>query len=279
MPQSTCVVVFADGTPCPRFRKYADGTCAACYTWALRNPGKPLSSRLPAARVQSSTCLVTFGNGKACARPARYAPGWCVNCWKWSREHARDPQGRPYLRSPGELRAALDAAARATGEECVILDGLAYRWTTNLVGGGQINAARAVWILAEGDPGDLSVLHTCHRGEEGCISRAHLYLGDQARNMADMVAAGRASNGSRGEGFPLHKLTRGQVAEIRARYVKGARYPDPGSARAVAEAFGIHRDYVPELARGKRWAWLGEESAHGQSSTATAQVTHVVATT
>lgn len=279
MPKSTCVVVFADGSPCSRPRKYASGLCDACDNWSRRNPGKDPCSRLPKARVQSAVCLVTFADGAACGRPARYAPGWCVNCWKWSREHGRSPQGRPSLRSPGELRAALDAAARATGEECVILDGLAYRWTTGLVGGQQMNAARAVWILAEGDPGEAFVLHTCHRGEEGCISRAHLYAGTPAQNMTDMVEAGRATTATRGEGNGLHKLTRTQVEEIRARYVKGARYPHPGSARAVAEAYGIHRDYVPELARGKRWAWLAEESAHGQSSICAAQVTQVVATT
>lgn len=280
MAQITCVVMVANGTPCPNGRKYANGWCASCYRWSRSNGGADPSGRVPKGRVKSVICVVTFDNGTQCVRGARYAPGWCVNCWKWSREHGADPQGRPHMRSNGELRAALHQAARPTDSECVILDGLGYRWVTDLANGRMINAARAVWILTYGDPGEAYVLHTCHRGEEGCISIRHLYLGNQARNMMDMAEAGRSSTASRGELSPRAKLTQDQVLDIRSRYVPRARHPHPGSARALAEEFGISVGYVPGLAAAERWAWLeADGAAHAHTETLMAQTVHVVATT
>lgn len=256
MAQTTCVVVFADGTACNRRRKYATGWCAPCDAWSRRNGGKNPMGRTPHGRVQSATCTVTFSDGRQCTRVARYAPGFCTRCWEWSRSHGQSPHGRPYMRSNGEHLALLRAGTRATGSGCLIIGGLNYRWATDVLGGRSVNAARAVWTLAHGDPGKLWVLHTCHRGDEGCISIRHLYLGNAKRNSLDMVEAGRASKANRGEGSWRAKLTREQVRAIRERYVKGAHYPHPGSARALAEEFGITRHYVPELAAASRWAWL-----------------------
>jgi hypothetical protein len=117
----------------------------------------------------------------------------------------------------------------------------------------QMNASRAVWILAHGDPGDLSVLHRCHRGEEGCVNIRHLYLGDQERNLADMVGAGRSL---KGEDAPSHRLTEEDVTIIRREYVAGARYPAPGSKRALAERFGVDPATVGYCVRRKTWRHL-----------------------
>ncbi|WP_371798995.1 hypothetical protein OG963_14245 [Streptomyces sp. NBC_01707] len=280
MTQITCVAVFADGTHCTRRRKYANGWCAPCDAWSRRNHGKDPSGRVPHRRVESTVCVVTFANGAACGRQARYAPGWCVNCWKWSREHGRSPMGRLYVRSSGKVLAELRRAAQATGDECLILDGLAYRWTATYKG-EQINAARAVWIIANGrDPGSDFVLHTCHRGDKGCISVRHLYLGDATRNMRDMVEAGRATKANRGEASPAAKLTRDDVRTIRERFLKRAIYPDLRSSRAIAEEFGITAAYVAQLAAAERWTWLdADEADHGHVVTCTAHTVQVVATT
>ncbi|WP_433341723.1 hypothetical protein [Streptomyces sp. CA-253872] len=149
----------------------------------------------------------------------------------------------------------------------MVLDGLGYRWPTGLIGGRPVNAARAVWMLAHGDPGEKYVLHTCHRGEEGCINIRHLYVGDAARNMADMVESGRATIANRGEGCARAKLTREDVRAIRRRYVKGARLPSPGSARALANEYGISVSYLPKLADMDRWAWLDADEAQGHVTT------------
>src|SRR5262245_31652536 len=57
-------------------------------------------------------------------------------------------------------------------------------------------AARVVWEEKRGPiPEGAHVLHKCDN--PGCINVAHLFLGDQAANMADKAAKGRQSRGRR----------------------------------------------------------------------------------
>jgi len=111
-------------------------------------------------------------------------------------------------------------------------------------------ASRAAWILAHGDPGAYHVLHTCHRGDEGCISLRHLYLGDHRRNMADMVEAGRSAD-NHGERNPRAKLTADQVREIRRRYAAGGI-----THLALAAEFGVAKGTVTCVLNGQNWSWL-----------------------
>ncbi|MFF7143465.1 hypothetical protein ACFZB5_19830 [Streptomyces nodosus] len=76
-----------------------------------------------------------------------------------------------------------------------------------------------------------------------------------------MAEARRSSTASRGELSHFAKLTRDQVRTIRERYVEGAHFPHQGSARVLAEEFGISVWYVPLLAASNRWAWLDAEQA------------------
>ncbi|KPI33255.1 hypothetical protein OV450_1343 [Actinobacteria bacterium OV450] len=112
-----------------------------------------------------------------------------------------------------------------------------------------MNASRAVWVLAHGDPGTSFVLHTCHRGVEGCINLRHLYLGDQARNIRDMYAVGRNGTPDRtGEANPRRKLTEREVEEIRQRYrAGGVRQVD------LAEEYGVSQNNVSCIVRGENW--------------------------
>lgn len=203
-----------------------------------------------------STCVVVFGNGVRCKRRASRVTGLCKDCSRWAHKHGKSPQGRPHKRGNGELRALLEAAARAITRECIIVD----HKRRPLAGhnGVMIPAARLVWIIANGDPGKLHVLHRCHRGDDGCVNINCLYLGPHARNMRDMAEAERSA---RGERHGIAKLTREQVRDIRRRYVKGARYPHPGNSRVLAEEFGLHPAYIRELCRNERWAWLGAEES------------------
>lgn len=109
-----------------------------------------------------------------------------------------------------------------------------------------MGATRAVWWEATGkDPGEGNVLHTCHHGEEGCITIRHLYLGDHRRNMLDMTEAQRQA---RGEGNGNAELTEDGVREIRRLY--GARVV---SQRALARQFGVSQGAIHQIVSGKTW--------------------------
>jgi hypothetical protein len=97
-----------------------------------------------------------------------------------------------------------------------------------------MTAARAVWTLAHGDPGDQHVLHRCNEGDgsHGCINVRHLYLGDNDDNTQDRLGAERQA---RGEGHAMHVLTEAQVLAARRRHVPGRA----GNTRALAEEFGV----------------------------------------
>ena len=132
-------------------------------------------------------------------------------------------------------------AAESTSDECVLVGPGTYRPTVRM-GETLMLASRAVWIVANGDPGELMVLHSCHRGESGCINIRHLYLGDQKQNMLDMARAGR-SNG---------RLSVEQVLEVRRMYAEGVHQ------RALARHFGVGQTTISRVANGQRYAHVHE---------------------
>jgi hypothetical protein len=120
----------------------------------------------------------------------------------------------------------------------------------------QVNASRAVWIIAHGDPGKAFVLHSCHRGVEGCINIRHLYLGNQAQNGRDMAVGGRRKGivTVRGERAPKAKLTEDAVREIRRRYATGSE-----SQTTLAKAFGVSQPAIGYVVRGDSWAHVQDQ--------------------
>lgn len=154
-------------------------------------------------------------------------------------------------RGKGALLAELQAAAVATGEECIILVTNSDNRPVARLDDTLMLASRAVWILANGDPGSAHVLHTCHRGEEGCINVRHLKLGDNDQNITDMVQAGRST---RGERSGTHKLKEDQVRDIRRLLADGV------SCAALARPYEVSRVTINDIKLGKTWAWLPPES-------------------
>ncbi|MFB7114838.1 hypothetical protein [Streptomyces sp. NPDC056291] len=188
-------------------------------------------------------CTITLENGERCPKPMK-ARDWCSGHIQRYGRYG-DPTFVTGRRANGEMQALVRAAARAVTEECILAPcahsrpGVIYR-------GNPMPAARAVWIEATGEnPGDRQVLHTCHRGDEGCIAFPHLYLGDHARNMRDMTEAERQG---RGEDNGNAELTELDVREIRRLFAARA-----ASQRALAAQFGVSQGAIHQIVTRKTW--------------------------
>lgn len=91
-----------------------------------------------------------------------------------------------------------------------------------------------------------SSLYVCHRCDvPSCVNPAHLFLGTNDDNMADMVSKGRQA---RGEGQADAKLTNNLVQNVRADYETG-RY----TMAELAERYDLGRSTVGRIVRGESW--------------------------
>lgn len=93
-------------------------------------------------------------------------------------------------------------------------------------------------------PGRI-VMHTCDNPP--CCNPAHLRLGTQKENLADMFAKGReGDNRNFGEDHGRHKVTDAQVREIRRLYATGKH-----SQQALAKKFGVWQSQISRIVLGK----------------------------
>lgn len=113
--------------------------------------------------------------------------------------------------------------------------------------GRQYKAHRFSWLLHRGPLADGEhVLHHCDT--PACVNPEHLFIGDNAANVADRVEKGRTSWKARqGEAHPMRKIDEGAVREIRQRHSDGARQCD------LAVEFGLHRATVCEIVNRRKW--------------------------
>lgn len=122
-------------------------------------------------------------------------------------------------------------------------------------------AHRIAWELTNGPiPDGLCVLHRCDNPP--CVNPAHLFLGTDADNVADMVKKGRQARGdrhrarlypeklARGESHSSSKLTEEQVREIRRIFIKSSR---AFGALALARRFGVVDSTILRAIRKETW--------------------------
>lgn len=139
-------------------------------------------------------------------------------CWRWSGKVSPDGYGRIRV---GDHRSNL------------------------------IMAHRASWMLHVGPiPKGLLVLHRCDYPP--CTNPAHLFLGTDADNCADMMSKGRAnhSNPPRGERAGASKLTETDVVGIRALAVEGM----PQSR--IGARYGVAQSTISKIVLRYRWAHI-----------------------
>lgn len=109
------------------------------------------------------------------------------------------------------------------------------------------SASRASWIIHNGDPGTLWVLHKCDNRR--CVNPDHLFLGTPVDNMQDCSQKGRINHG---EDRPQHKLTEADVRSMRKLRQKGYSW------RKLAKDFGVATNCVVSAVNGITWAHVEE---------------------
>lgn len=187
---------------------------------------------------------------EGCDRPVKYVSrGWCHPCYmKWQRTGS--PLGRP-IPSPAERfwtnvqqgDGCWEWAGRRTPDGYGI-------FTWKAMKRGPLGAHRAAWILTHGDiPDGLWVLHHCDNPP--CVRLDHLYVGTAADNAYDRTTHGRQV---RGEDVASHKLTTGDVLEIRRRHAAGGI-----TILALAAEYQVSTPVIGAVVRREWWRWLPTE--------------------
>ena len=110
-------------------------------------------------------------------------------------------------------------------------------------------AHRLAWLFTFGVEPDGFALHRCDT--PACVNPAHLFLGTQADNLAEMRRKGRERH-ARGEEAGKAKLTRQQVLAIRRSTL---------SQRALGALYGVSNTSIRSIQLRRSWAWLSDEEA------------------
>jgi hypothetical protein len=135
--------------------------------------------------------------------------------------------------------------------EQVIKTDACWLWAGYTTGGyGKIRTGvaqervhRVMWKLVHGDiPKGMLVRHACD--VPNCVNPAHLSLGTDADNNADMR--------ERGRGVPLHGVRNG-MARLNDEIVRAIR-DDANSQTAIAEMHSISQVHVSRIKSRKSWA-------------------------
>jgi hypothetical protein len=147
----------------------------------------------------------------------KYEPELNSGCWLWT------------------------GAPAAGGYGCVHING---KWH---------KAHRYSYRLHYGDfPDHLKVCHKCDT--PACVNPAHLFLGTQADNVADMVSKGRQRNSPQyGDNNPISVLTSEKVSEI--RFITNRKL---FSQNDVARSYGVSPMTISRIVNNQTWVGITE---------------------
>jgi hypothetical protein len=110
--------------------------------------------------------------------------------------------------------------------------------------GTQLRSHRVAYFLIYGNiPDGLCVCHTCDK--PSCCNPHHLFTGTQQDNTRDRCLKGRSAKGESGGN---HKLTIGQVNNIRERYAQGDI-----TQQALANLFGVAHSTISAVVTRLTW--------------------------
>ena len=112
-----------------------------------------------------------------------------------------------------------------------------------------MSAHRVSWEIHHGQiPAGMQVCHHCDHPK--CVNPAHLFLGSQAENVADMMTKNRHAAGVR---HPQAKLSPAEVLQIRQYYKSGH------TIRLLSEAYQMSETTIHGIVHGLRWKVLSPE--------------------
>ena len=137
-------------------------------------------------------------------------------------------------------------------DDCWIWKGYGGKYGCITFGGVVNRAHRVSYEIANGPIPEGPGFHgncVCHRCDnKWCVNPAHLFLGTQAENLADMRAKKRGFiPHPKGEAHHMAKLTDHSVRAIRAALAEGQ------TGRSIATRFGVSDVVVSRINCGKLW--------------------------
>ena len=138
-------------------------------------------------------------------------------CWPWTKSLDGSGYGQFWYRLEKKVKKRVKSSI------------FAYRFPWHLPG-------------VERPTNNLCVLHACDNPI--CCNPAHLFLGTQQENIADMLRKKRHIFGAR---HPLSKITEKDVLEIRRRAACGEMY------KTIAEDFPIGATSIRKISLKIRW--------------------------
>ncbi len=124
--------------------------------------------------------------------------------------------------------------------------------------GTMVGAHRVAWILTFGEIVDvLGVLHKCDN--PCCVRPSHLFLGNQRKNVLDMLSKGRQASGvlngrytqpestPRGEDHCRAKLLETDIRRIRRMHRRGCKQAH------IAGRFGVSQPLISKILSKQSW--------------------------